>query len=596
MPNKPLYWHIFPRLLLLVFPLALLLIFWHFYTTRQSTISVEQRELRHIIEVLTPSFSSAIIELNEVEIQRLCKKYHAYKRMEISVILPDGRVIGNSRQSPDSIPNQSYRQDFVLALQRSVNSISTFLQNDRGVRTSYFSRAFYLAGEPRAVLSISRQMPAYDFLSTSYLFIYLLILLLSLILTAFVSTVLVRFIKEPIDSMTEAACAIYHGDSRQRFLSSEITEMAALSNEIGRLTSLQLAQIDTITHQLNQQEAILSGMTEGVVAVDNDERIIIINNAAVMLLSLDALQMTGKLIQEVIRNVDFQRFVIAVFASDIPEESDISLRDGSDRYLQANGTKLYNSQGKTTGAVIVLNDMTRIRRLENIRRNFVANVSHELRTPITSIKGFVETLLDGAWDNRDDAENFLQVISRQVDRMNVLIEDLLLLSTLEQSGQRTEIGMESSNIKEIITHAIQQCQLAARAKEIELQLNCATDIIVSMIPALIEQAVVNLVDNAIKYSGEKSAVTINVGKVADEVLISVIDQGNGISSEHLPRLFERFYRVDKARSRKLGGTGLGLSIVKHIALVHGGRVAVETEIGKGSSFSIYLPIGNGENN
>ncbi len=230
-----------------------------------------------------------------------------------------------------------------------------------------------------------------------------------------------------------------------------------------------------------------------------------------------------------------------------------------------------------------------IGRLEGIRRDFVANVSHELKTPITSIKGFVETLLEGAASKPEDARRFLGIIAKQADRLNAIIEDLLLLSRLEQENSKPSISVTDCRLKGVLQAAIQVCCLQAEEKGIAVALHCPDDLSARVNAPLIEQAVVNLVDNALKYSEPGKSVEVKSGQTASETLITVTDHGCGIETEHLPRLFERFYRVDKARSRKLGGTGLGLAIVKHIVQAHQGRVEVESTPGVGSSFTLVLP-------
>jgi two-component system phosphate regulon sensor histidine kinase PhoR len=231
----------------------------------------------------------------------------------------------------------------------------------------------------------------------------------------------------------------------------------------------------------------------------------------------------------------------------------------------------------------------RLRRLENIRRDFVANVSHELKTPITSIKGFVETLLGGALDSSEDSKRFLGIVASQADRLNAIIDDLLSLSQLEQDSGGAEIVIEESGLKPVLEMAIQMCVPKASEKKIRVELHCTESVTARINPQLFEQAVVNLVDNAIKYSPPSTQVRIDV--LADEkgVTVAVTDEGRGIEKEHFPRLFERFYRVDKDRSREMGGTGLGLAIVKHIAQVHSGSVSVDSSVGKGSTFRIHLP-------
>jgi two-component system phosphate regulon sensor histidine kinase PhoR len=258
--------------------------------------------------------------------------------------------------------------------------------------------------------------------------------------------------------------------------------------------------------------------------------------------------------------------------------------------LQAHGTALQNPDGVQVGAVVAINDVTQIRKLENLRRDFVANVSHELKTPITAIKGFVETLQDGAVNDPEDAQKFLAIVARHVDRLNAIIEDLLSLSRIEQqSKEKEKIQLENVPLRPVIDAAKEVCETKARAKNVSFFVMCPNTVQAQINAPLMEQALVNLIDNAIKYSDEGSSVQIEAEDTEAAIILSVHDRGCGIEEEHLPRIFERFYRIDKARSRKLGGTGLGLAIVKHIAQAHGGKVMVRSKLEEGSSFSIILP-------
>jgi two-component system phosphate regulon sensor histidine kinase PhoR len=227
--------------------------------------------------------------------------------------------------------------------------------------------------------------------------------------------------------------------------------------------------------------------------------------------------------------------------------------------------------------------------MAELRRQFVANVSHELRTPITSIKGFVETLQDGAMNDPEDAERFLKILARQTDRLNAIVEDLLTLSSLDEDGSGRGIIREDGPIGDVLENAVQVCEVKAAAKQIEVHLRCGDHLVSKINAPLLEQAVVNLVDNAIKYGPDGSIVHVEARAEKGDVVIHVRDSGDGIDAQHLSRLFERFYRVDEARSRELGGTGLGLAITKHIVGLHRGRVHVESAKGQGSTFSIYLP-------
>ena len=239
--------------------------------------------------------------------------------------------------------------------------------------------------------------------------------------------------------------------------------------------------------------------------------------------------------------------------------------------------------------VVVLHDVTHFKNIERVKNEFVATASHDLRNPITSIKGWVETLLDEGLKDPDQAMQFLKIIAKQADRLNAIIEDLLSLSRIEQETETAGIATETANIREVIHSAVMVCNAKAAQKQLTIEVVCDGVKRADINPQLLEQALVNLIDNAVKYSEPSKTIRIEVTESKCDVVIGVKDEGCGIPEDHLPRLFERFYRVDKARSRKLGGTGLGLAIVKHIAHAHRGTVGVESVPGKGSLFSIHLP-------
>ncbi len=253
------------------------------------------------------------------------------------------------------------------------------------------------------------------------------------------------------------------------------------------------------------------------------------------------------------------------------------------------GAGLSDPRGERSGAVIVLSDMTQIHRLENLRRDFVANVSHELKTPVTSIQGFAEALQEGGLADPEQTRRYVDIIAKQAQRLNAIIDDLLSLSRLEDGAQQRAISFETARLKPILETAVDLSRVKADARQITIDLICDEGVEGRLNGPLLEQAVLNLVDNAIKYSEPGSVVEVCAGATGNENTISVKDSGCGIPPQHLSRLFERFYVVDKSRSRKLGGTGLGLAIVKHIAQVHGGYVTVESTPGKGSTFTIHLP-------
>lgn len=389
--------------------------------------------------------------------------------------------------------------------------------------------------------------------------------------------------------MREAAQCFAEGELGHKLHAAESQEFAELAEALNAMARRLDERIDALLRRNNEQEAVLTSMVEGVLAVDTEERVISLNSAAGRLLGANPKEMQGKSLQEVVRNADLRRFVASALICKQPVEGDVVLRNARDRVLQANGTALRDPLGRGIGAVIVLNDVSRLRQLENMRRDFAANVSHELKTPITSIKGFVETLLDGAMRDPDDAERFLRIVARQADRLNAIIEDLLSLSRIEKEAEAADIVLQRVPLEETLSAAMHNVETKAAERGIRILLSGEPKAEARINPPLLEQAVTNLLDNAIKYSEQGGQVELRVAKRDNEVLIEVRDQGCGIPEEHLSRLFERFYRVDKARSRKLGGTGLGLAIVKHIILAHRGQVAVESVPESGSTFTIRLP-------
>jgi two-component system phosphate regulon sensor histidine kinase PhoR len=308
------------------------------------------------------------------------------------------------------------------------------------------------------------------------------------------------------------------------------------------------------------------------------------------LLGISLSNAKGHTVQETVRNADLQRFINGILSGQGEAEVEIVLHGIESKYLQLSGTMLRDGEGENFGGLVVINDITRVRQLENIRREFVANVSHELKTPITSIKGYIETLQEGAIKDKQNASRFLEIIAKQADLLNALIDDLLSLSKIEQEAERGQIQLADGNVRRIIDAAIAAYEAKASERRINVTLYCKDEVIVKANARLLEQAVGNLLDNAIKYSEVGNSVDVKIVKNKGEVAVEVNDHGPGIAPEHLPRIFERFYRVDKGRSRELGGTGLGLAIVKHIIQAHGGRVTVESTLGKGSTFTLYLPI------
>jgi|688.fasta_scaffold07153_9 two-component system phosphate regulon sensor histidine kinase PhoR len=403
----------------------------------------------------------------------------------------------------------------------------------------------------------------------------------SVILTSSISSALGRF--------GRAATRFADGDLNVRMYPPRLEELVELSQSFNTMAIRVQSRLEALRSLSAEQDAILGSMIEGVITVGRDGRIGRLNGAARALLGLEEDQGEGLLFQEVVPHSELQRFVSQSLSAPGSLSRMIGMRDGDeDRTLEAYSSPLVERGGFTAGTLIVFHDITRVQRLENVRRDFVANVSHELRTPITSIKGFVETLQDGAMNEPELLQKFLGIIAKHADRLNAIFSDLLTLAQLEARDEEEVLDMELCSVALAVQGAVEACSLRASERGAAVRVDIPPELAVLAKANLVEQALVNLIDNAIKYSDNQPTVSISAAQRDDFVAISVADSGNGIDPQHLPRLFERFYRVDQGRSRQMGGTGLGLSIVKHIMQVHCGRVEVESVLGEGSTFILFF--------
>jgi two-component system phosphate regulon sensor histidine kinase PhoR len=587
--KKRFLWQLFLSYVVIAF-VSLLAVTWyasssmrHFFLQKVETDLEARARLfeKQLLEKLEP--------LDAKGIDQLCKDMGRSVDTRITVILPSGKVVGDSDEDPKKMDNHMDRPEVLKALNLGRGTSSRYSVT---LEKSMMYVALPLKKDTRTVGVVRTSMSAGS-IDKALGRIQIRIFLGGFIMAAFaagLSYIISHRIKRPIDEIKRGAERFAAGDFQFRLPASDMEELAGLSETMNQMAGELQERINTITAQRNELEAVLSSMVEGVLAVDMEERVISMNDAAAKIFHCDPSEAEGRSIQEVVRHPDLQKFVGDALSSETPVEKDVVLYAAEEQILNGLGTALRDAQGKRGGALIVLNDVTQLRRLENIRRDFVANVSHEIKTPITAIKGFVETLRDGAAKNHKDAERFLEIIDKHVDRLEAIVEDLLSLSRIERQAEKEEILLQDGSIKDVLQTAIQVCQLKAAPKHIRVDLSCEEELTAKINPALLEQAVVNLLDNAIKYSEPESAVTVAATTQDQEILIAVVDHGSGIEKRHLNRLFERFYRVDRARSRKLGGTGLGLAIVKHIIQAHGGRVSVESQPGKGSTFTLHIPV------
>ena len=412
----------------------------------------------------------------------------------------------------------------------------------------------------------------------------------SLILTLCALGFIAWGVNHSVKQLSEGAERYAEGDLRHRIDTRAGAELSDLAESFNQMAARLGDQIELLTAQQSQQRIIHQSMSTAMVALDADQRVLSINRAGERLLGLDEDVIKGRSLRDVLQEPELNRFVGQVMNADKPASAEFALLSGAAPAVHVVGEPLRNGENESLGLLLLINDITRMKRLEAMRSDFAANVSHELRTPITNIKGYVETLLDVGVGDANQTSKFLGVIQRNTERLASIIEDLLSLSRLEQPDTQSSLERTDTLMIDIVNAATAQFEPACSDKHMSVAIDVPPGLSASVNAQLIEQALANLLSNAIKYSPKDTTVTIRASRPApDEVEIAVIDQGPGIAREHLPRLFERFYRVDRARSREMGGTGLGLAIVKHIAQVHGGRVDVQSELGKGSTFRIILP-------
>jgi two-component system phosphate regulon sensor histidine kinase PhoR len=557
---------------------------------REFYLDRESRELETAAHLVKARIAEPLGGGRFADVQAVCAESSRSLGMRITVILPSGKVVGESSEQPEHLENHRNRPEIIEALAGSVGRSRRF-SSTRGQELMYVAVPLKQDGRVAAVIRTS--FPVHTLLQTFHV-VYLRIGaagLAATLLVALASLVVARKIVRPLEVIRAGAERFAGGELEHRLPIRGAEEVRMLAESMNHMAQELHQRMQTIISQEHEHEAVLSSMDEGVLAVDQTGKILSLNDACGKLLSLNPEKVRGRLVHELVRTCNLLEFVERTLISATRIEEDIEFSRPDNRWMHAHGTVLRDPQGNKIGALIVLHDITRLRHLENVRRDFVANVSHELRTPITSIKGFVETLLAEELEDKQTSLRFLRIVLKQADRLDAIIHDLLTLSRVERGAEGQTIQLERERICPVLQSAVEMCERKAADKQIDIELTCADDLAATINSPLLEQAVVNLLDNAIKYSSPRGHVRIVAVSGPGEVTIRVEDDGCGIESRHLPRLFERFYRVDKARSRELGGTGLGLAIVKHIVAAHDGSVQVQSTVGAGSVFSIRLPAG-----
>lgn len=507
----------------------------------------------------------------------------------ITIIKPDGTVIADSEHDFRQMPNHADRPEVRQALATGSGDATRYSTTLK-TRMLYVATTYGPADKPAGLVRIAEPLSALREVMSTIQRTFLLAALAAVLLAAILSLKLASGITAPIESIASAARKLAGGDLSARTPVSEKAagEVKALASTFNHMAEQLQSTVMEITEQKARIQAIFERTDDGLVLIGHDGKIQMVNPATCRMIGVDCANAVGKTVIEGTLSHDLSGLVDRVVSNQEPAALDVVLPTDDETTVHAYVAPISSPDG-SANVLVVLHDVTAIKRIDAIRRDFVANVSHELRTPLASIKAMAETIVLRHEADPSVAEQLAASIVQEADRMALLAQDLLELVKAE-SGRR-ELNPEDTNIRELVDDVFARLRIAAERKSISLVSQVAEGEVVRVDRDSVLQVLVNLVDNAVSYTGNGGTVTASSRLEDGRVAISVEDTGIGIPSEDLPRIFERFYRVDKARSRESGGTGLGLSIVKHLTELLGGNVSVTSEIGRGSTFTVTLPAG-----
>ena len=561
-------------------------------------INFEQKRARQALheqllvdaKLIANHFEDRQLYENPVGVSRMITKLAHQTNLRLTVIALNGKVLGDSASNYQRMPNHRDRPEIKLALTGHEGYITRYSMTLK----EYLIYVAYPIWADQKVIGVIRVAKSQKQLMQMLFRIRLLIsggILLITILTLFLGWIALSRVTKPIIELQRLANQISQGDLSGRvryFGQDELADLGLVFNKMAERLANSFAMIGDEKRKL---EVILANLADGILVIDRNLKIILANPAAQSILGLDEETCQGRPILEAVLNHHLLELILEVTRSKTTFESELVLHYPHHKQLQVLLAPLKDETGILTGSIVVLHDLTQLRKLKRVRQDFVANVSHELRTPITAIKAMAETLLGGGWQDTPMLLRYLRAVDQESDRMAALINDLLALARLDS---KTEVKIEPFDLAELI----------AEVKERFVTINLPVPSFTVELPSeslpwinanrnQIKQVLVNLLDNAFKYTPSGGKIHLSVKPEGDRLKITVSDTGIGIPYNDLERIFERFYRVDKARSREEGGTGLGLSIVKHIVENYGGHVEVQSTLNQGSEFSFTIPVCSG---
>jgi len=552
------------------------------------TLQFEERfvgEARVVKQLFIKSFEPPENDVVNFDYMIFANQVHQETNTRITIILENGTVVADTSQDPALMNNHLNREEVQAAIRQ--NDVSTAVRYSNTVKSDFMYVAIPVKIEDDFfVIRVSKQLTEIQALNMNIIKVALYSMIGAAIVALLMSIIISKKVTDPIDALTIAAEEIANGDFGKKIYLQADDQIGKLTQSFNKMSrNLEFSMKELIKRNIELEE-ILNSMINGIIAVDQNKNIILINKFCFEILELPKdFVVENESMYKIIRNDEIAHMVEQSMKDGLSQVKELSYVH-NDKILRIYVNPIFTADKEIMGSIVVIQDITQIRKLEQMRSDFVSNVSHELKTPLTSIKGFVDTLKNGAIEKPETALRFLDIIDIESDRLYRLINDILLLSEIESMDREPE--QSEFELRSVVEEVIDVLIQSADAKGLTIETEFQTRIQLNANRDRIKQMLINLVDNAIKYT-EKGSIAINVSESLGWVKISVSDTGIGFDEIHKSRLFERFYRVDKGRSRNQGGTGLGLSIVKHIVLLYQGKISVESIPGKGTTFEVSLP-------
>jgi len=555
------------------------------------------KEKREELRLASKLIEKPLIELlnkkQNNKVTFLCKDIANTTNSRITIILKNGFVIGDSHKNPDLMDNHITRPEIIKALNNEIG-ISRRFSDSMNEKMFYFASAISFNKEILIIRTSFPETQLKKVLNSARIKLGIVIIL-AIIISGITLFVMGEKIVKPIDEMRLTAEKFSTGDFSSKISNQSTFELGALAESFNKMSNDLKYRIDKINNEKNEKSILISNMVEGLAMINSKGEITLYNDSFIRILKIEKKINNKVLFENIILEKKLKNIIRHSIAKGVQNQLDMKLKKFSIDYVQITITPIRKNKDKKFDVILMINDISRLMMLERVRKDFVSNVSHELKTPLTVINGYVETIQNEKLNKNNNFKLFLKKIESNSKRMDLIIDDLLLLSRIEANSEEDNINKTSSSIREIIKSSFGDIknkyknQNKIEIKDNNVEINCLESIYFKVNIELLRQAISNLIDNAIKYGGFDCKIKIQAKIKKQNLFIDVHNSNSFIKKEKQIRVFERFYRVDKARSRDHGGTGLGLAIVKHIVLAHGGQVNVQSNEKDGTCFKIEIP-------